>query len=105
MTLNIISPPQPTAKKTVARPKAHRAGRRAPHSRDAGKDVTYDPGRRLIAAIVAQAAQDYLYPRQDLDPEVHVEAGAFLKTGDGRHFLNQLGISHRHIRLILDIED
>lgn len=52
----------------------------------------YDPGKRLLAAVVLRAVEDHIYPPRDLTPEERQSAAEFLYSENGRVFMDYLNI-------------
>jgi hypothetical protein len=52
----------------------------------------FDPLRRLAAAVVVNALEDYLFPRQTTRPATQKEAFVYLVEGEGSHLLAELNI-------------
>lgn len=52
----------------------------------------YDPGRRLVAAVVLKAVEDCLYPTRDLTPAERQSAAEFLYSEEACAMIEYLNI-------------
>jgi len=57
----------------------------------------FDPGRRLIAAVVNTALEDMLWPQKNISPKDRSDAVKFLHSEDGKEIIHSLGISRQRI--------
>lgn len=63
--------------------------------------VDYDPGRRLIAAVLLTAVTDQLWPRRDLPKSDRESAVQFLASEDGARIIEALDLPLARARQLL----
>lgn len=76
--------PRPLAPSGIRRPHCYRIRKEMP--------VDFDPGRRLIAAVLLTAVTDRLWPRRDLSRPDRESAVQFLASEDAAHIIRALDL-------------
>ena len=63
----------------------------------------YDPGKRLIAAVVLKAVEDHFYPPRDLTPAERQSAAEFLASEEACALIEYLNIPVGKVKQTLQL--